>query len=32
METQVTHRPGKLYTFDFEQYQQKKKHFIGIDF
>jgi len=32
METHVTHRPGKLYTFDFEQYQQKKKHFIGIDF
>lgn len=32
METHVTHRPGKLYTFDFEQYQQKKKHFISIDF
>ena len=32
METHVTHRPGKLYTFDFEQYQQKKRHFIGIDF
>ena len=32
METHVTHRPGKLYTFDFDQYQQKKKHFIGIDF
>lgn len=32
LETQVTHRPGKLYTFDFVQYQQKKKHFIGIDF
>lgn len=32
METQVTHRPGKLYTFDFIQYQQKKKNFIGIDF
>lgn len=32
LETHVTHRPGKLYTFDFVQYQQKKKHFIGIDF
>jgi 8-oxo-dGTP diphosphatase len=32
METHVTHRPGKLYTFDFIQYQQKKKSFIGIDF
>ncbi len=32
METHVTHRPGKLYTFDFVQYQQKKKNFIGIDF
>jgi 8-oxo-dGTP diphosphatase len=32
LETNVTHRPGKLYTFDFVQYQQKKKHFIGIDF
>jgi 8-oxo-dGTP diphosphatase len=32
METQVTHRPGKLYSFDFVQYQKRKKHFIGIDF
>jgi len=32
MESQVTHRPGKLYTFDFVQYEQKKKSFIGIDF
>lgn len=32
MESHVTHRPGKLYTFDFDQYQLKKKHFIGIDF
>ncbi len=32
METHVTHRPGKLYTFDFDQYQQKKRHFSGIDF
>jgi 8-oxo-dGTP diphosphatase len=32
METHVTHRPGKLYTFDFDKYQQKKRHFSGIDF
>lgn len=32
METHVTHRPGKLYTFDFAQYQLKKRHFSGIDF
>lgn len=32
MESQVTHRPGKLYSFDFVQYEQKKKGFMGIDF
>jgi 8-oxo-dGTP diphosphatase len=32
METHVTHRPGKLYSFDFVQYEQKKKGFMGIDF
>jgi 8-oxo-dGTP diphosphatase len=32
METNVTHRPGKLYTFDFKLYNQKKRNFIGIDF
>jgi len=32
MEVHVTHRPGKLYTFDFEAYQQRKKNGIGIDF
>ncbi len=32
METHVTHRPGKLYTFDFKLYDQKKRNFIGIDF
>jgi 8-oxo-dGTP diphosphatase len=32
METNVTHRPGKLYSFDFVQYEQKKKGFMGIDF
>jgi 8-oxo-dGTP diphosphatase len=32
METGVTHRPGKLYKFNFEQYQLRKKHWVGIDF
>lgn len=32
METQVTHRPGKLYTFDFNKYKSSKKNWIGIDF
>jgi len=32
MEVNVTHRPGKLYTFDFEAYQQRKKNGVGIDF
>lgn len=32
METHVSHRPGKLYTFDFEQYEKRKKGFGGIDF
>jgi 8-oxo-dGTP diphosphatase len=32
METHVTHRPGKLYSFDFVSYEQKKRNFMGIDF
>jgi len=32
METQVTHRPGKLYSFDFKAYQLRKKNWFGIDF
>jgi len=32
MEVNVMHRPGKLYTFDFEAYQQRKKNGVGIDF
>jgi 8-oxo-dGTP diphosphatase len=32
MEVNVTHRPGKLYIFDFEAYQQRKKNGVGIDF
>jgi 8-oxo-dGTP diphosphatase len=32
METNVTHRPGKLYSFDFAAYQAREKNWIGIDF
>ena len=32
METNVTHRPGKLYSFDFAAYQSREKNWIGIDF
>ncbi len=32
MEQDVPHRPGKLYRFNFEKYEKKKKKFIGIDF
>ncbi len=32
LETNVTHRPGKLYTFDLAKYEQEKASFIGIDF
>ncbi len=32
MEQDVPHRPGKLYRFNFEKYEKKKKNFIGIDF
>jgi 8-oxo-dGTP diphosphatase len=32
MEQGVSHRPGKLYKFDFEKYTRKKKKGIGIDF
>lgn len=32
MEQDVAHRPGKLYKFDFEKYERKKKKMIGIDF
>jgi len=31
-ETDVPHRPGKLYKFDYEKYEQKKKTWSGIDF
>jgi 8-oxo-dGTP diphosphatase len=32
METDVPHRPGKLYKFNYEKYEKKKKKLIGIDF
>ncbi|HMO61956.1 MAG TPA: NUDIX domain-containing protein [Ferruginibacter sp.] len=32
MEQDVPHRPGKLYRFNFEKHEKKKKKFIGIDF
>lgn len=32
METNVPHRPGKLYQFNFKKYEKKKKTWIGIDF
>ncbi|HMP93811.1 MAG TPA: NUDIX domain-containing protein [Phnomibacter sp.] len=31
-ETEVKHRPGKLYQFDFEKYARNKRKWIGIDF
>lgn len=32
MEQDVPHRPGKLYKFNFEKYEQKNKKWVGIDF
>jgi 8-oxo-dGTP diphosphatase len=32
MEQDVSHRPGKLYKFDYEKYDKRKKKFVGIDF
>lgn len=32
METDVPHRPGKLYKFNFEKYDKQKKKWVGIDF
>lgn len=32
MEAHVTHRPGKLYSFDFKAYHLRKKNWFGIDF
>jgi 8-oxo-dGTP diphosphatase len=32
MEQGVPHRPGKLYRFNFDKYEKKKKKMGGIDF
>lgn len=32
MEQDVPHRPGKLYKFNYEKYEKKKKKMVGIDF
>ena len=32
IEQHVSHRPGKLYKFDYEKYGKKKKKWTGIDF
>ncbi len=32
IETDVPHRPGKLYRFDYEKFEMKKKKWSGIDF
>lgn len=31
-EVNVPHRPGKLYKFNFEKYEQNKRNWFGIDF
>ncbi len=32
LEEDVPHRPGRLYKFNFEKYQQTKRQWFGIDF
>ena len=32
LETDVPHRPGKLYKFNFEKYEKQKNKWTGIDF
>lgn len=32
IETDVPHRPGKLYKFDFDKYEKNKRKWIGVDF
>lgn len=32
MEQDVSHRPGRLYKFDYEKYAKRKKKWVGIDF
>ncbi len=31
-ENNVSHRPGKLYQFNFKKYEENKKSWVGIDF
>jgi len=31
-EVDVPHRPGKLYTFNFQKYEKNKRKWFGIDF
>lgn len=32
MEEDVPHRPGKLYTFNYEKYHKKQRKWVGLDF
>lgn len=32
MEVDVPHRPGKLYKFNYDKYEKRKKKWVGIDF
>jgi 8-oxo-dGTP diphosphatase len=32
IEQDVPHRPGKLYKFNFDKYEKRKKKWVGIDF
>ncbi len=32
IEQNVPHRPGKLYKFNYDKYEKKKKKWVGIDF
>lgn len=32
MEQDVSHRPGKLYQFNYEKYEKNKRKWVGIDF
>jgi len=32
MEQDVPHRPGKLYKFNYDKYEKKKRKWVGIDF
>ena len=32
LEQDVSHRPGKLYKFNFEKYEKSKRKWVGIDF